>query len=169
MWGRGGLAKWHRDNTHVLFHNAKEIRMLINLCYMGKKYPCLTFPTDSQYSRCFGLLANWDDVWARVSTSAPPARCLNGSLSSRPDSQRTGNSPPQCIHRAQAEVEMPAFSCHNHHFRHFHYGSTELCQKTCMWPCNDFREVQLIFIRCSRLRFYKQIERASAKVPNKSS
>lgn len=49
---------------------------------------------------------------------------------------------------------------------HFHCSPVKTL---CMWPCNDFRrEVHLIFIRCSRLWFYKLMEHMSAKAPKQS-
>lgn len=43
-------------------------------------------------------------------------------------------------------------------------------KKLCMWPCSDFKKVvQLIFIRCFRLQFYKQMEHASTNTCKKSS
>lgn len=70
---------------------------------------------------------------------------------------------------AQTEGEMPAFFL-NQQLSHLCYGSIHRWKKLCMWPCSDFRkEVQLIFIRCFRLQFYKQMEHASTNTCKKSS
>lgn len=69
------------------------------------------------------------DVWARVSTGATPAHCLNGSLNSSPEIKGMWNYLIQCIRRPQAEEDILGFFPSNHQFNHCHYSSLDLCPK----------------------------------------
>lgn len=112
---------------------------------------------------------------ARGRASAPMGRGQHGSSPSSEPAQeplqqardeRCGTIP--VCSRALGAGEVPPFSPNPNGA--ISTAALWVYVKTlCMGPCNDFRrEVHLIFIRCSRLWFYKLMEHVSAKAPKQS-